>query len=169
MYECLITEKVRTLDISPGCRSLFENFFHSACPWFRYELQWIPKRETKLHDSPLLVVLLSVSRLKNKVEAALENIKYTGNSLSFLFSTKYSILFLSYMIENTLFIADNIMLIVIHNCEPSLRPNKLLRSCEDRRVVAFTNILIWNDSVYGCPINNKAKQDIRLYLRQNVH
>ncbi|XP_048740056.2 uncharacterized protein LOC125654240 [Ostrea edulis] len=131
--------KVLCLEASPSCSSLFENFFYSACPWYRYELQWIQKHTSVSFSLPLLVVFRSTASLKGEVDATLENVTHT----------------------------NNIMLIAMHNCEPTLRPTKQLRSCEDKRVISFTDILTWNDFINDCPTNEKAKNDIRLYLGQN--
>ncbi|XP_055999328.1 uncharacterized protein LOC125654244 isoform X2 [Ostrea edulis] len=127
---------VLCFEASPCCSSLFENLFHSACPWYRYELQWIQEHPPMSLNIPVLVVFRSISRLKDEVDATLEKVTFT----------------------------DNIMLIVMHNCEPTLRPTKLLRNCEDKRVISFTNILTWNGSIYACSINEEAKHDIKLYL-----
>ncbi|XP_061186401.1 uncharacterized protein LOC133194464 [Saccostrea echinata] len=130
------TEKVFYIQHPLKSSHLFENFFSKEYP--NYSLECINQKDSPPLDSLVLVVCYASSRLKDEVDTALENISYEGK----------------------------IMLIIIHSCEPTQRPTKILDSCKDKRVKSFTTLLIWNGVFYPCLRNKEAVKVINSYLKE---
>ncbi|XP_062602599.1 uncharacterized protein LOC134264319 [Saccostrea cucullata] len=133
------TKKVFNIQCSKKSGHLFENYFGKEFP--EYALQSIDQKDSPKLDSLILVVCYASSRLKDEIDTSLKNISYKGK----------------------------IMLIIIHSCEPTQRPTKILDRCSDRRVDSFTTLLIWNGVFYPCPRNKDAKKAITCYLKGNKH
>ncbi|XP_062572476.1 uncharacterized protein LOC134234434 [Saccostrea cucullata] len=130
------TKKVFCIQNSKKSSHLFDNYFGKEFP--EYALQSIDHRDSLKPDSQVLVVCYASARLKDEIDTSLENISYKGK----------------------------LMLIIIHSCEPTQRPTKILDRCSDRRVKSFTTLLIWNGVFYPCPTNKDARRTIMFYLKR---
>lgn len=61
------------------------------------------------------------------------------------------------------------MLVAMHNCFPGQIPKTLttLQKVKDDRITALINVLVWENEVYPCKINEKAAKDLENYLVRN--